>query len=73
MLENPLLLHYFVKRWQLIAEDIAVTKFLEAPKILPSAPYIKLSNEASERLKITTEIKTIKESDNRTFYNGFDF
>ena len=61
------------KGGQLIAEDIAVTKFLEAPKILPSAPYIKLSNEASERLKITKEIKTIKESDNRTFYNGFDF
>ena len=58
---------------KLIAEDISVTKFLEAPKIFPSAPYIKLSDEASKRLKITSKIKTIKESDSRTFYNGLSF
>ena len=58
---------------KLIAEDISVTKFLEAPKIFPSAPYVKLSDEASRRLKITSKIKTIKESDSRTFYNGLSF
>ena len=58
---------------RLIAEDISVTKFLEEPKILPSAPYIKLSDEASERLTITNKIKTTKENDNRTFYKGFSF
>ena len=58
---------------RLLAEDISVTKFLEAPKIFPSAPYIKLSDEASERLKITNKIKTIKEHDNRTYYKGFSF
>lgn len=55
---------------KLISEDISVIKFLESPIIFPSAPYIKLSDEASERLNITTEIDTIKESDNRTFYYG---
>ena len=58
---------------KLLAEDISVTKFLDTPKILPSAPYIKLSDEASERLKITSEIKTIKESDDRTFYSELSF
>ena len=58
---------------RLIAEDISVTKFIEEPKILPSAPYIKLSDEASERLKITNKIKTIKEHDKRTFYKGLNF
>ena len=58
---------------RLLAEDISVTKFLEAPKIFPSAPYIKLSDEASERLKITNKIKTIKEHDNRTYYKSLVF
>jgi hypothetical protein len=58
---------------KLIAEDISVTEITKVPKIFPSAPYIKLSDEASERFNLTKKIKTIKENDSRNFYNSLNF
>lgn len=58
---------------KLIAEDISVTTTINVPKIFPSAPYIKLSDEASKRLNLTKKINTVKENDNRTFYSGLNF
>ena len=58
---------------KLIAEDISVIEITKVPKIFPSAPYIKLSDEAGNQFNLTKKIKTIKENDSRNFYNSLNF